>query len=146
MSKQLVNYKEHIQDHHLGVANLADQPDQKLENEPQADGLNAVAGSRLATLVNSLEEQYQKEGKSEVAAKEPSQCEEAKNLQMQDPEEKEYSAGLWSETERKRFFTGVKKYGRDWHRVQELVRTRSRLQVQRFGWKLFQRLKIKMNN
>lgn len=61
------------------------------------------------------------------------------------PNNQNFNTGRWSEEEHQKFVDGVLKYGNDWKKVQELIKTRSSTQARSHAQKFFLKIKKLFN-
>jgi SHAQKYF class myb-like DNA-binding protein len=54
--------------------------------------------------------------------------------------------GRWGKAEHQRFVDGLKKYGKNWKKVEEHVRTRTGAQIRSHAQKFFNRLQKELND
>ena len=56
-----------------------------------------------------------------------------------------YNTGRWTEEEHKKFVEGILKYGNEWKKVQNVIKTRSSTQARSHAQKFFLRIKKDLN-
>ena len=57
-----------------------------------------------------------------------------------------YNTGRWTEEEHKKFVEGILKYGNEWKKVQNVIKTRSSTQARSHAQKFFLRIKKDLNS
>ena len=65
-----------------------------------------------------------------------------------DKDEFKFNTGRWSNEEHKRFLEGILKYGNEWKKIQNIIKTRSSTQARSHAQKFFLRIKkdLKLSN
>ena len=75
---------------------------------------------------------------------EPKKEEEKKrkmSIKNETTENESYNTGRWSQDEHLKFIDGILKYGNEWKKVQEFIKTRSSNQARSHAQKFFLRIK-----
>ena len=68
-----------------------------------------------------------------------------KTMKSNDGKEGEETKGRWTPEEHRLFLEGVMLYGKDWKKMQALIRTRSLVQIRTHAQKVFKKVAIKRN-
>ena len=68
-----------------------------------------------------------------------------KTMKSSDATEGEETRGRWTPEEHRLFLEGVMLYGKDWKKMQPLIRTRSLVQIRTHAQKVFKKVAIKRN-
>lgn len=55
----------------------------------------------------------------------------------------EESSGRWTQEEHRLFLEGIKAYGKDWKKMQPLIKTRSLVQIRTHAQKVFKKLGVR---
>ena len=75
-----------------------------------------------------------------------SSLKESENSNSNKKTNENYQSGRWTENEHQKFLEGILKYGNEWKRVQEIIKTRSSTQARSHAQKFFLRMKKSVTN
>lgn len=70
---------------------------------------------------------------------------ESKEIENSESQRKKKVVGRWTNREHEQFMTCLKQYGRDWDKLEEMIPTRTNIQIRTHAQKFFDRIKKEFN-